>query len=95
MKRLNGWKRYNLKILKTIEEKKYFKDFSFVLLFNTFSKVLNFIASTRAAKILGPENIGLSAVVQTTSTQISLFTDGGFLPYPYQGGFVYAGKSDW
>jgi PST family polysaccharide transporter len=71
-------KGYKLKIIKEITEKKFFKDFSIVLLLNTISKALNFFASTRAAKILGPENIGLSSVVQTTSTQISLFTDGGF-----------------
>lgn len=71
-------KNIELKILDTFTNKKIFKDFSIVLILNTFSKALNFFASTRAAKILGPENIGLSSVVQTTSTQFALFTDGGF-----------------
>lgn len=71
-------KNHKLKFLKKYTNKKIFKDFSIVLLLNTFSKALNFFASTRAAKILGPENIGLSSVVQTTSTQVALLTDGGF-----------------
>jgi O-antigen/teichoic acid export membrane protein len=49
-----------------------------IFCFNALSRVFSFWGSLHAAHCLGPYNLGVSAMVQSTSQQASLLFNGGF-----------------
>jgi O-antigen/teichoic acid export membrane protein len=53
-------------------------DAAWGLFFNLLSKLVGFLGTTYASRCLGPTNVGISALIQTTAQQVTLAYDGGF-----------------
>jgi O-antigen/teichoic acid export membrane protein len=60
------------------QSSQFVRDAALLLLFNVTSKVILFFGNAYAAKCLGPLNLGISALVQTTVQQVALTYHGGF-----------------
>jgi O-antigen/teichoic acid export membrane protein len=50
----------------------------YLILLNSLSRVFSFLGSAYSARCLGPANLGTSALIQSTSQQLSLTFEGGF-----------------
>lgn len=57
---------------------KFARDAALLFALNLVSRALSFFGGAWAAKCLGPANLGVSALVQTTASQVSLAYNGGF-----------------
>jgi O-antigen/teichoic acid export membrane protein len=60
------------------QSSQFVRDAALLLLFNVTSKGILFFGNAYAAKCLGPLNLGISALVQTTVQQVALTYHGGF-----------------
>jgi O-antigen/teichoic acid export membrane protein len=56
------------------------RDAALLFIFNASSKAAQFLGGAYAARCLGPSNLGISALVQTTAQQTTLLHYGGFDP---------------
>lgn len=65
---------------KRLRESKFARDAAWLLLFNFIAKALSFFGGAYAARCLGPLNLGVSALVQTTGAQAALLYNGGLDP---------------
>ena len=65
---------------KKLRESKFARDAAWLLLFNFIAKALSFFGGAYAARCLGPLNLGVSALVQTTGAQAALVYNGGLDP---------------
>jgi O-antigen/teichoic acid export membrane protein len=54
------------------------RDAAWLLIFNVTSRAIAFFGTAYGARCLGPVNLGISAVVQTTAQQAALIYNGGF-----------------
>ena len=61
-----------------IRGSKFAKDAVGIALLNILVRIFGFFGTAYAAKCLGPTNLGVSAIVQTTANQLAIAFDGGF-----------------
>ena len=66
------------RVLSKLRSSQFARDAVLLLIVNTVSKAAGFFGMAYAARCLGPVNLGISAVVQTTAQQVALIYNGGF-----------------
>jgi O-antigen/teichoic acid export membrane protein len=61
-----------------LRQSQFARDAALLMLLNMTSRAIGFFGSTYAFRCLGPVNLGVSSLVQTTATQVTLTYEGGF-----------------
>lgn len=64
--------------LARLRSSKFARDAAWLLVFNLLSRIISFFGTTYAMRCLGPVNVGISALVQTTVQQVALAFNCGF-----------------
>lgn len=64
--------------LNRLQGSQFARDAFLLLILNVFTRAVNFLGLAYAARCLGPVNLGVSALIQTTARQVALSFDGGF-----------------
>lgn len=64
--------------LARLRSSKFARDAAWLFIFNLLSRIVSFFGTTYAMRCLGPVNVGISALVQTTVQQVALVFNCGF-----------------